>query len=138
MTVLRTEQLTKWYGSSRGVLDLDIVVEEGEVFGFLGPNGAGKSTTIRLLLDLIRKQEIDIYDIPIGRITREFLEYIRLMQLFDLELAGEFLVMASSLMQIKVRMLLPKEVNEQGEELPGEDPRAELVKQLLQIGRAHV
>ena len=86
-----------------------------------------------LLLFFIKRDELDIYDIPIGRITREFLEYIRLMQLFDLELAGEFLVMASSLMQIKVRMLLPKEVNEQGEELPGEDPRAELVKQLSLI-----
>lgn len=88
-----------------------------------------------LLLFFIKRDELDIYDIPIGKITREFLEYIRLMQLFDLELAGEFLVMASSLMQIKVRMLLPKEVDERGEELPGEDPRAELVQQLLQYSQ---
>ena len=54
MTVLRTEQLTKWYGKSRGILDVDLAVEQGEVFGFLGPNGAGKTTTIRVLLDLIR------------------------------------------------------------------------------------
>ena len=68
MTVLRTEQLTKWYGSSRGVLDLDIVVDEGEVFGFLGPNGAGKSTTIRLLLDLIRPSSgsISIFGTDLG------------------------------------------------------------------------
>ncbi len=88
-----------------------------------------------LLLFFIKRDELDIYDIPIARITREFLDFIRLMQLFDLELAGEFLVMASSLMQIKVRMLLPKEVDEKGEELPGEDPRAELVQQLLQYSQ---
>ncbi|MFM8179210.1 MAG: segregation and condensation protein A, partial [Candidatus Kapaibacterium sp.] len=88
-----------------------------------------------LLLFFIKRDELDIYDIPIGKITREFLEYIRLMQLFDLELAGEFLVMASSLMQIKVRMLLPKEVDEKGEEVPGDDPRAELVQQLLQYSQ---
>lgn len=85
-----------------------------------------------LLLFFIKRDELDIYDIPIARITKEFLEYIRLMQLFDLELAGEFLVMASTLMQIKAHMLLPKEVNEQGEEIPGGDPRTELVEQLLQ------
>src|SRR5512143_2320542 len=51
---IETEKLTKWYGRSRGIIDLDLVVESGQVFGFLGPNGAGKSTTIRLLLDLIR------------------------------------------------------------------------------------
>jgi ABC-2 type transport system ATP-binding protein len=53
-TVVRAQQLTKYYGSQRGVIDLDFEVEAGEVFGFLGPNGAGKTTTIRLLLDLIR------------------------------------------------------------------------------------
>jgi ABC-2 type transport system ATP-binding protein len=52
--VIRTEKLTKYYGSHRGIIDVDLVVEKGEVFGFLGPNGAGKTTTIRLLLDLIR------------------------------------------------------------------------------------
>jgi len=51
---IETDRLTKWYGRSRGVLDVDLVVESGQIFGFLGPNGAGKSTTIRLLLDLIR------------------------------------------------------------------------------------
>ena len=54
MSVIRTEKLTKFYGADRGIIDLDLTVEAGEVFGFLGPNGAGKSTTIRLLLDLIR------------------------------------------------------------------------------------
>jgi ABC-2 type transport system ATP-binding protein len=52
--VIRTEKLTKYYGSHRGIIDVDLVVEKGEVFGFLGPNGAGKTTTIRVLLDLIR------------------------------------------------------------------------------------
>ena len=51
---IQTEQLTKYYGASRGIIDLDLVVMEGEIFGFLGPNGAGKTTTIRVLLDLIR------------------------------------------------------------------------------------
>ena len=85
-----------------------------------------------LLLYFIKRDELDIYDIPIAGITKEFLDYVRLMQMFDLELAGEFLVMASTLMQIKVKLLLPKEVNAQGEEVPAEDPRAELVRQLLQ------
>ena len=54
MRVIETDRLTKWYRAHRGIVDLDLVVEQGEVFGFLGPNGAGKTTTIRLLLDLIR------------------------------------------------------------------------------------
>jgi len=52
--IIETQKLTKWYGKSRGIIDVDLVVETGEVFGFLGPNGAGKTTTIRLLLDHIR------------------------------------------------------------------------------------
>ena len=52
--IIRTEKLTKSYGSHRGIIDVDLEVQQGEVFGFLGPNGAGKTTTIRLLLDLIR------------------------------------------------------------------------------------
>ncbi len=103
-----------------------------EMYTIKLPNFEGP---LDLLLFFIKRDELDIYDIPIARITREFLDFIRLMQLFDLELAGEFLVMASSLMQIKVRMLLPKEVDESGEELPGEDPRAELVQQLLQYSQ---
>ncbi|MGD8501359.1 MAG: ABC transporter ATP-binding protein, partial [Phycisphaerales bacterium] len=52
--VIQTEKLTKWYGKSRGIEDIDLSVKEGEVFGFLGPNGSGKTTTIRILLDFIR------------------------------------------------------------------------------------
>lgn len=88
-----------------------------------------------LLLFFIKRDELDIYDIPIAYITKEFLEYIRVMELLDLELAGEFLVMAAALMQIKVRMLLPKEEKE-GEDGPEEeDPRAELVRKLLDYKR---
>ncbi|MBQ6734243.1 MAG: segregation/condensation protein A [Lachnospiraceae bacterium] len=82
-----------------------------------------------LLLHLIDKNKIDIYDIPIVTITEQYLEYIRQMEHEDMEVTSEFLVMAATLLDIKCRMLLPKTVNEEGEE---EDPRAELVEQLLQ------
>jgi len=85
-----------------------------------------------LLLYLIRKNEVDIYDIPIEKITRQYLEYLDLMRMLDLNIAGEFLVMAATLMVIKSRMLLPPEERgeEEGEE--EEDPRWELVRQLLE------
>ena len=66
-----------------------------------------------LLLFFIKRDELDIYDIPIARITKEFLEYLHYMQQLDLEIAGEFLVMAAELMQIKVRLLLPPELGEE-------------------------
>ena len=84
-----------------------------------------------LLLYLIQKEEVDIYDIPIAKITDQYLEYLELMKLLDLSIAGEFLVMAATLMHIKSKMLLPPEVVE-GEEKLEEDPRAELVKRLLE------
>jgi segregation and condensation protein A len=84
-----------------------------------------------LLLYLIQKEEVDIYDIPIAKITDQYLEYLELMKLLDLSIAGEFLVMAATLMHIKSRMLLPPEQAE-GEEKPEEDPRAELVRRLLE------
>ncbi len=82
-----------------------------------------------LLLHLIDKNKIDIYDIPIVEITNQYMEYIREMQQKDMNIMSEFLLMAATLLDIKCRMLLPAEVNEEGEE---EDPRAELVEQLLQ------
>ncbi|MEG0354940.1 MAG: segregation/condensation protein A, partial [Lachnospiraceae bacterium] len=82
-----------------------------------------------LLLHLIDKNKIDIYDIPIVEITNQYMTYIRGMQAEDLNVMSEFLLMAATLLDIKCRMLLPKEVNEEGEE---EDPRQELVEQLLQ------
>ena len=82
-----------------------------------------------LLLHLIEKNKVDIYDIPIVEITNQYLEYIKAMQDADMNVMSEFLVMAATLVDIKCRMLLPKEVNEEGEE---EDPRAELVQKLLE------
>lgn len=82
-----------------------------------------------LLLFLIKKEEINIYDIPIAQITQQYVEYIRMLEFLNLELAGEFLVMAATLMRIKARMLLPARPDEAEEEV---DPRAELVQQLLE------
>src|SRR5207249_5186249 len=81
-----------------------------------------------LLLYLVKRNEVDICDIPIARIADQFLEYLNLAQLIDVEWAGEFLVLAATLMEIKSRMLLPRpeEVHEQAD-----DPRLELVKQLI-------
>ena len=82
-----------------------------------------------LLMHLIEKNKIDIYDIPIVTITDQYLEYVRQMEHDDMNVTSEFLVMAATLLDIKSRMLLPKEENEDGEE---EDPRDELVKRLLE------
>lgn len=82
-----------------------------------------------LLLHLIEKNKVDIYDIPIVEITEQYLDYIKAMETEDMNVMSEFLVMAATLLDIKCRMLLPKEVNEEGEE---EDPRAELVQKLLE------
>lgn len=82
-----------------------------------------------LLLHLIDKNKVNIYDIPIVEITNQYLEYVGSMEKHDLEVVSEFMVMAATLLDIKARMLLPKEVNEDGEE---EDPRQELVEQLLE------
>ncbi len=85
-----------------------------------------------LLLFFVKRDELDIYDIPIARITKEFLDYIQIIRMLDLDIAGEFIVMASTLMQIKARMLLPTDGTEEEEE---EDPRAELVRRLLEYKR---
>jgi len=88
-----------------------------------------------LLLFLIRKNELDIYDIPIEQVTRQYLEAIFAMQELDLELAGEFFVMAATLMEIKSRMLLPKDLQAVDPNAADEeemDPRWELVHQLIQ------
>ena len=84
-----------------------------------------------LLLFLIKRDKIDIYDIPIADITEQYLEYMELMQLLDLEIAGEFLVMAATLIHIKSKMLLPQD-EEAPEEEEEEDPREELVRRLLE------
>ena len=83
-----------------------------------------------LLLHLLRENKVDIYDIPISLITGQYLEYIEIMKELDLEIAGEFLVMAATLIQIKSRMLLPPDEEAAPEEM--EDPRLELVQRLLE------
>ncbi len=91
-----------------------------------------------LLLFLIRKNEIDIYDIPIEKVTQQYLEVLRTQEKDNLELAGDFFVMAATLMYIKSRMLLPVESRPEEEVLPtqeGQDPRWALVQQLIQYKR---
>lgn len=84
-----------------------------------------------LLLYLVKKDHLNIYDIPIAKVTEQYLEYLNLMQLLDLNIAGEFLVVAATLMQIKSKMLLPAE-EQTGVEEEEADPRQELVKRLLE------
>ena len=86
-----------------------------------------------LLLFFIKRDQLDIYDIPIARIAREFLDYIHIMRLLDLEVVGDFIVMAATLMQIKVKMLLPHEEGIEG--LIEEDPRKELADRLAEYAR---
>ncbi len=106
--------------------DLYIPPQALEVFleAFEGP--------LDLLLYLIRRQNLDVLDIPIADITRQYMEYIHLMQELDLELAGEYLLMAAMLAEIKSRMLLPRATDGADEE---EDPRAELVRRLQEYER---
>ncbi len=107
--------------------DLYIPPEALQVFleAFEGP--------LDLLLYLIRRQNLDILDIPIAEITRQYMRYIELMRELQLELAGEYLLMAATLAEIKSRMLLPRPQSESGEE--GNDPRAELVRRLQEYER---
>lgn len=84
---------------------------------------------LELLLHLIDKNKVDIYDIPIAVITEQYLNYIKKLNTEDMNIMSEFLVMAATLIDIKCKMLLPKEINEEGEE---EDPRTELVQKLLE------
>ena len=85
-----------------------------------------------LLLDMIRKQKIDVYDIPIARITEQYLEYLRFIQELNIDVAGEFIFMAAQLIYIKSRMLLPPDPDAVDEDT---DPRAELVRRLLEYER---
>src|SRR5207249_10300254 len=86
-----------------------------------------------LLLYLIKKEEVDIYQVNLTQLATQFIEYIEVMRMLDLEIAGEFLVMASTLMYLKSRELLPvdQQVTPEGEE-EGEDPRWELIRQLVE------
>lgn len=87
-----------------------------------------------LLLYLIKKDEINIYDIPVAKIAEQYLEYLKVMKLLDLEIAGEFILMAATLMHIKSKMLLPSE-DKKEEDLEELDPREELVKKLVEYKR---
>lgn len=109
--------MTGLAGRDRGIEPAFVV----ELDQFEGP--------LDLLLHLIREQDIDIFDIPISRITKQFLKAIDGVQTLGLDRAGEFLEMAATLVRIKSRMLLPRRVDESGEL---EDPRAELVRRLLE------
>ncbi|MDZ7372532.1 MAG: segregation/condensation protein A [candidate division KSB1 bacterium] len=86
-----------------------------------------------LLLHLIRKNEVDIYDIPIAEITRQYLEYLAVIEMLDLDRASDFILMAATLIRIKAQMLLPRPAGEEEEEY--EDPRLELVQKLLEYQR---
>ncbi len=108
-------------------------------------SGGGDGYTVRLegfegpldlLLHLIRKNRFDIYDIPIARILEEYLGILEVMRELDLDVAGDFLVMAATLAQIKSRMLLPAPEPDAADEEEGEDPRAELVRRLVEYERA--
>ena len=88
-----------------------------------------------LLLYLVRKEEVDIYDIPLAKITDQYLRYLEILKQLDVDLAGDFLVMAATLMEIKSAMLLPKAEPEQMTQDESGDPRAELIRQLLEYKR---
>jgi segregation and condensation protein A len=88
-----------------------------------------------LLLYLVRKEEVDIYDIPLAKITDQYLRYLEMLKQLDVDLAGDFLVMAATLMEIKSAMLLPKAEPEQMTQDESGDPRAELIRQLLEYKR---
>ncbi len=107
-------------GAVRGMTDYKVKFEV-----FEGP--------LDLLLYLIKKEEVDIYEVNLTQLATQFIEYIEVMRLLDLEIAGEFLVMASTLMYLKSRELLPvdQQVTAEGEE-EGEDPRWELIRQLVE------
>jgi segregation and condensation protein A len=85
-----------------------------------------------LLLYLIRQEQVSIYDIPIARISNEYLRYLRMMQSMDITVASDFLVMAATLIEIKSRQLLPQDPSAAGEEMAADDPRRELIDRLLE------
>jgi segregation and condensation protein A len=101
--------------------DDEVKLQLGE---FAGP--------LDLLLFLIKQEQANIFDIPIARITDEYLKYIRLMKVFDIAVAGDFLVMATTLIEIKSKMLLPRDPFAEAEAEEMEDPREALVRQLLE------
>ena len=126
LNTLNTIALVRGQAFTSMPKDLYIPPDAMEVFleAFEGP--------LDLLLYLIKKQNLDILDIPIAEVTRQYMEYVEIMKEVSLELAAEYLVMAALLAEIKSRMLLPRPENLQGEE---EDPRAELIRRLQEYER---
>src|SRR6266849_3681831 len=120
VAIPKTSDKTAKAPSSKEESDFPFAVSVGDVYE--GP--------LDLLLDLIRKQDIDIYDIPIARITAQFLAYVERMKQFDVDIAAEFIYMASMLIHIKSKMLLPRDPDAPKDQL--EDPREELVQRLLE------
>ncbi len=108
------------------------VSDFADIFPFSVSVGSVYDGPLDLLLDLIRKQDIDIYDIPIAQITAQYLAYVEHIRNFDLDLAAEFIYMASLLIQIKSKMLLPRDPDAPADE---QDPRLELVNRLLEHER---
>src|SRR5580698_10314390 len=108
--------------------------EEANVFPFSITVAKVYDGPMDLLLDLIRKQDIDIYDIPIATITAQFLAYVERLKQTDIDVAGEFIYTAALLIQIKSRMLLPRSPAESGDG-EADDPRRELVERLLEHER---
>src|SRR5476651_1596957 len=119
--ILQTIAMVRGQAFTNLPKDLYIPPDAMEVFleAFEGP--------LDLLLYLIKKQNLDILDIPIAEVTRQYMEYVELMKVIALELTAEYLVMAAILAEIKSRMLLPRPESMAGEE---EDPRAELIRRL--------
>ena len=108
-------------------MSIELTAQTGHIIklpAFEGP--------LDLLLHLIREHKLDIYDIPIAEVTEQYLRYLRLMESLDLDVAGEFFVMAATLLEIKSRLLLPATPSDEKEEA---DPRAELVERLLEYER---
>jgi len=128
--------------SDENIVNSDVTGDQ-KFFYSRESNPSGKDYRARLsefegpmdiLLHFVRVDDLDIYNIPIAKITKDFLHYINLMTNLDIELAGEFLVMASELMKIKARMLIPQ-VDESGNIVDEEDPRLTLVRKLLEYKR---
>jgi segregation and condensation protein A len=107
----------------------EIVAESADSLGIRLGEFAGP---LDLLLYLIKQDQANIFDIPVARITDQYLQYLRLMQKLDITVAGDFLVMAATLIEIKSKMLLPRDPVADGEEEPLDDPRKELVDRLLE------
>lgn len=129
-TPVNTDQIGEKSHASASVPSTQLTKREENDFPFAVAVGDVYEGPLDLLLDLIRKQDIDIYDIPIARITAQYLSYVEKMRGLDVNVAAEFIYMASVLIHIKSKMLLPRDPDVPAE--AQEDPRSELVNRLLE------